>query len=97
MTRRKNIYIYMETRVIVKFVGTKADVKLAFRIDSYVGGKQNNVSTLRERRGSALIQKSGKIDVGRERGEGKGIEAGWKSRTVFGVENKGGLLVRAVI
>lgn len=28
---------------------------------------------------------------------GKGIEAGWKSRTVFGVENKGGLLVRAVI
>lgn len=97
MTRRKNIYIYMETRVIVKFVGTKADVKLAFRIDSYVGGKQNNVSTLRERGGSALIQKSGKIDVGRERGEGKGIEAGWKSRTVFGVENKGGLLVRAVI
>lgn len=48
MTRRKNIYIYMETRVIVKFVGTKADVKLAFRMDSYVGGKQNNVSTLRE-------------------------------------------------
>lgn len=31
------------------------------------------------------------------RGGGKGIEAGWKSRTVFGVENKGGLLVRAVI
>lgn len=30
-------------------------------------------------------------------GGGKGIEAGWKSRTVFGVENKGGLLVRAVI
>lgn len=97
MTRRKNIYIYMETRVIVKFVGTKADVKLAFRMDSYVGGKQNNVSTLRERRGSALIQKSGKIDVGRGRGEGKDMEAGWKSRTVFGVENKGGLLVRAVI
>lgn len=98
MTRRKNIYIYMETRVIVKFVGTKADVKLAFRMDSYVGGKQNNVSTLREGGGgSALIQKSGKIDVGRGRGEGKGIEAGWKSRTVFGVENKGGLLVRAVI
>lgn len=71
MTRRKNIYIYMETRVIVKFVGTKADVKLAFRMDSYVGGKQNNVSTLREGGGgSALIQKSGKIDVGRGRGEG---------------------------
>lgn len=48
MTRRKNIY--METRVIVKFVGTKADVKLAFRMDSYVGGKQNNVSTLGARR-----------------------------------------------
>lgn len=32
-----------------------------------------------------------------EGGGGKGIEAGWKSRTVFGVENKGGLLVRAVI
>lgn len=43
-------YIYMETRVIVKFVGTKADVKLAFRMDSYVGGKQNNVSTLGARR-----------------------------------------------
>lgn len=33
---------------------------------------------------------------GRERGR-EGRRGGWKSRTVFGVENKGGLLVRAVI
>lgn len=32
----------------------------------------------------------------RERGR-EGRRGGWKSRTVFGVENKGGLLVRAVI
>lgn len=40
----------MGARVIVKFAGTKADVKLAFRMDSYVGAKQNNVSTLGARR-----------------------------------------------